>query len=185
MLLETECTGTSKGSLMKVYVSNINPGNEALKFIDARLLDDGYRGNWSSQHNRYTMEKVVKILRLFDKYAPDKSRMAIRTTDLSKRPENTPDEGIYAQFCNDCKLAVRIGTQDAMRKNLFVDLHRMGLIVRYDATQIQTDPFSRQRVKFASLSDQGIKLIKAEIFQQYYIFPKESIDFSAGILVFC
>ena len=173
MLLETECTGTSKGSLMKVYVSNINPGNEALKFIDARLLDDGYRGNWSSQHNRYTMEKVVKILRLFDKYAPDKRRMAIRTTDLSKRPENTPDERIYAQFCNDCKLAVGIGTQDAMRKNIFVDLHRMGLIVRYDAARYPIDPLARRKVKYVSLSDQGMKLIKAgKIEVEFFIFSK-------------
>lgn len=158
--------------MSRKYVTNINPGNKALEFIDDRLSDDKYRGNCPSQHNRYTMEKVVEILRLFDKYAPDKSLMAIRTTDLSKRPENTPEERTYAQFCDEVKQVVGIGTQDAMRKNIFVDLHRMGLIRRYDAKENPTDPFSGQRVKFVSLSDQGIKLIKAEIFRQYYIFSK-------------
>ena len=159
--------------MIEVYVRNINPGNQALEFIDARLSDDGYRGNWSSQHNRYTMEKVVKILRLFDQYAPDKSLMAIRTTDLSKRPENTPEERIYAQFCNDCKLAVGIGTQDAMRKNIFVDLHRMGLIVRYDVARHSIDSFARQKVKYVSLSKLGIRLIEARsIEDRFYIFSK-------------
>ena len=119
------------------------------------------------------MEKVVKILRLFDKYAPNKSLMAIRTTDLSKRPENTPEERRYAQFCDDAKQEVGIGTQDAMRKNIFVDLHRMGLIVRYDAKENPTDPFSKQRVKFVSLSDQGMKLIAVgKIEDEFFIFSK-------------
>ena len=159
--------------MSRKYVTNINPGNKALEFIDARLSDDSYRGNWSSQHNRYTMEKVVKILRLFDKYAPDKSLMAIRTTDISKRPENTPEERSYAQFCDEAKQEVGIGTQDAMRKNIFVDLHRMGLIRRYDAKENPTDPFSRQKVKFVSLSDQGMKLIEAgKIEDEFFIFSK-------------
>ncbi len=153
------------------YVRNINPGNDALEFIDARLQDDKYRGNWSSQHNRYTRDKIVTILRLLDKYAPNKSIMPIRTTDLSKRPMNLPEEETFARFCNEAKTAVGIGTQDAMRKNLFVDFHRMGLIVRYSPRKIPTDPLSGQRVKFVSLSDQGIRLIEAEaIDEQFYIF---------------
>lgn len=51
---------------------------------------------------------------------------------VQARPHNTEEEGIYAEFCNEAKNLVEIGTQDAMRKNLFVDLHRMGLIERYD-----------------------------------------------------
>ncbi len=159
--------------MSKGYVSSINPGNVALRFIDERLLDDYYRGDISSQHNRYTMRKVAAILAIFDKYAPNKGLMAVRTTDISKRPGNTPEEAIFAQFCDECKLAVGIGTQDAMRKNLFVDFHRMGLIVRYGPSEIPTDPLSSQRVKYASLSDQGLRLIQAEaIDEQFYIFSR-------------
>ncbi len=60
-----------------------------------------------------------------------------------------------------------------MRKNLFVDLHRMGLIERYNKHKEPTDPFSRQNVKYVSLSNQGLKLIKAKnILDKYFIFSK-------------
>lgn len=156
---------------MRQYVSNISPGNDALEFIDRRLADDSYRGSSSSQHNRFSMHKVVTILRLLDKYAPNHSLMRIRTTDLSKRPQNTPDEAAYAMFCNEAKLAVGSGTQDAMRKNHFPDWHRMGLIERYGHNQAPTDPFSQQGVKYVALSGQGMRLIAADgIDEQYYIY---------------
>ncbi len=60
-----------------------------------------------------------------------------------------------------------------MRKNLFVDIHRMGLIVRYDKNNIPIDPFSSQSIKYVSISKQGLKLIKAKnILDQYFIFSK-------------
>lgn len=156
---------------MRKYVSNINPGNAALEFIDCRLADDKYRGNWSSQHNRFSMHKVITILQLLDKYAPNHSLMQIRTTDLSKRPQNTPDEAAYAMYCNEAKQAAGSGTQDAMRKNHFPDWHRMGLIERYGHDQIPTDPFTKQRVKYVALTGQGMRLIEADgIDEQYYIY---------------
>ena len=156
---------------MRDYVTNINPGNEALKFIDKRLTDNNYRGNWSSQHNRFTRDEAREILKLLHKYAPSKSLMRIRTTDISKRPENLPEEATYARFCDEARATVGKGTQDAMRKNLFPDFHRMGLIVRYDIQKNPTDPFSRQRIKYASLSDQGLRLVQADaIDEQHYIF---------------
>ena len=156
---------------MRRYVSNIDPGNEALDFIDRRLADDQYRGEWSSQHNRYTRDEVVTILSLLDEYAPDMSWMQIRTTDLSKRPRNLPGEEDFARFCREVKARIGKGTQDAMRKNLFVDFHRMGLIVRYGQDGMPTDPFRQQRVKFVSLSEQGLRLVQADtIDEQFYIF---------------
>ncbi len=156
---------------MRQYVSNINPGNAALEFIDRRLADDKYRGNWSSQHNRFSMHKVITILQLLDKYAPNHSLMQIRTTDLSNRPQNTPDEAAYAMYCNEAKQAAASGTQVAMRKNHFPDWHRMGLIERYGHDRIPTDPFSKQRVKYVALTGQGMRLIEADgIDEQYYIY---------------
>lgn len=158
---------------MTNIVSNINHGNKSLEFIDSRILDDKYRGSWSSQHNRYTMEKIVTILTLFNKYAQNKGLMVIRTADISKRPNNTAEEQTYAQFCNEAKAQAGIGTQDAMRKNLFVDLHRMGLIERYDKNKVPTDPLSKQSVKYVSLTDQGLKLIEAKtLLDKFFIFSK-------------
>jgi len=161
-------------------VNNINPGNKALEFIDFRVQAEKYRGAYSSQHNRYVMNQVINILNLLNKYTPNQGLMTIRTTDLSKRPQNIDDEALYAKFCNEAKEETKgitskkgIGTQDAMRKNLFPDLHRMGLIIRYDEDKHPTDPFSRQNVKYVSLSSQGLKMIKAgNIKDRYFIFSK-------------
>ncbi len=154
-------------------VIKINPGNKALEFIDSRISDEKYRGVPSSEHNRYDMIKIVSILELLNKYAPNQQLMSIRTTDVSKRPENESKEYVYAKFCNETKQKTGIGTQDAMRKNLFVDLHRMNFIIRYDKNKQQTDPFSKQQVKFVSISKQGLKLIKAKnLLDKYFIFSK-------------
>ncbi len=154
-------------------VNNISLGNNALEFIDARIRDEKYRGAPSSEHNRYVMTQIIDILTLLNKYAPNQSLMPIRTVDISKRPENISDEFIYAQFCNEAKQKAGIGTQDAMRKNLFVDLHRMGLIIRYDKDKQVTDSFSKQKIKFVSISDQGLRLIRSKtILDKYFIFSK-------------
>jgi hypothetical protein len=68
----------------------ICPGNKAIEFIAERITDDNYRGDKSSQHNRYKMDDVICILTLFNKCAPCGKAMIIRTTDISKRPNNTP-----------------------------------------------------------------------------------------------
>lgn len=79
---------------MKNYVSNINIGNSSLKFIDERLQSENYRGIHLSQHNRYDLPKLMEILTLLNKYAPNQSLMQIRTTDISKRPQNIPEETV-------------------------------------------------------------------------------------------
>lgn len=73
----------------------------------------------------------------------------------------------------NAKNKVGIGTQDAMRKNLFVDIHRMGLIERYDRYKNPIEPFSRQSVKYVSISKQGLKLVREKnVLNQYFIFSK-------------
>lgn len=155
-----------------MYVSQIQPSNKALEFIDKRILDDNYRGTESSQHNRYDMAEIYDILSIMDKYSPNKALMRIRDTDLSKRPQNTPDEAIYARFCENVKAKVGKGTQDSIRKNIFVDIHRMGLIDRYDGDKRKLDAFDGGSVKYVSLSDDGMKFIKSSLLNRAYIFTK-------------
>jgi len=155
-----------------MYVSQIQPSNKALEFIDKRLLDNNYRGTESSQHNRYDMAEIYDILTIMDRYSPNKELMRIRDTDLSKRPQNTPDEATYANFCEKVKVKVGKGTQDSIRKNIFVDIHRMGLIKRYDGDKKKLDAFDGGSVKYVSLSDDGIKFIKSSLLNRAYIFTK-------------
>ena len=164
-----------------MQITNINPGNQALKFIDYRIDNNKYRGSHFSQHNRYSMEQINTILTLLDKYSPNKSLMVIRNTDISKRPENNLDEFDYALFCNEAKKESGIGTQDAMRKNIFVDLHRMGLIERYNKEKNSTNPYSKNRVRYVSLSDLGIKLIKEKsMLNRYFIYSKAIDELLGG-----
>lgn len=155
-----------------MYVGSIQPGNEALKFIDRRLLDDKYRGDESSQHNRYDMLEVFNILNILNKFAPQKTLICIRDTDLSKRPENTPDEIKYALFCDEVKKVVGKGTQDSIRKNLFVDFHRMGLIERYNGNKEKLDAFSGTGVKYVSLTDDGTKFVNSTLLNRAFMFTK-------------
>ena len=121
------------------YVSALRP-NSALSFIDKRVNDVNYRGDASSEHNRYDMDEIYKTLVLLNKYAPNEQLMRIRDTDLKKRPENTPEEYNYAKFCENVAASVGKGTQDSIRKNIFVDLNRMGLINRFDINKKVMNP---------------------------------------------
>jgi hypothetical protein len=158
----------------------ISPGNTALEFLDKRIADDNYRGDVSSQHNRYTRDDVIAILKLIDKYTPNSALMKIRTTDIGKRPANHPDERTFALFCTDVVSIMSKGSQDAMRKNFFVDFHRMGFINRHDRNGKLIAPYKRSRVMFVSLTKQGKKLINAtDIEEQLFIFAK-GLDLMLG-----
>jgi len=160
----------------------ISPGNEAIEFIIRRIANDKYRGNVSIQHTVYDMNKIVLLLKTLDRFAPNKQLIKIRTEDLSKRPINTPDEIVYANFVNDFSRQVDNDTQDTIRKNIFPDLHRMGLIDRYDKNKIKTDPYRQTPIAYVSITDQGLKLIKANPLDQRFIWSK-SLDLILGGLV--
>ena len=156
-----------------MITERVSYGNKALQFIDKRIADNNYRGDKSSQHNRYTMDKIHTILTLLDSYAPAKSLMRIRDTDISKRPENTPEEYQYAEFCEQAKVKCGIGTQDAMRKNLFVDLHRMGFIDRFGEDKKAIDPYVGSSIKYVALTDEGLRFVRASnVLDRYFMFSK-------------
>lgn len=164
---------------MMNYVSSLRPNN-SLSFIDKRINDINYRGNISSEHNRYDMDEIYKTLVLLDKYAPNNELMRIRDTDLSKRPENTQEEYNYAIFCEQVAASVGKGTQDSIRKNIFVDLHRMGLINRYDTNKNIILPYERKSTKYISLTSEGLKFIKeTNLLNRAFIFTR-AIDTLLG-----
>ncbi len=157
---------------MSGYVSDIQPGNEALEYIDFRIMDDNYRGVESSEHNRYDMREIYDTLSILNKFAPNHSLMRIRDTDLSKRPKNNSDEITYARFCEEVKKTVGKGTQDSIRKNIFVDIHRMGLINRYDGNKNMIGPYDGGSVKYVSLSKDGLRFIESDLLNRSFIFTK-------------
>lgn len=160
----------------------INPGNKAVEFIKKRVADDKYRGSLSIQHTVYDLDKIVLLLKTLNKFAPNKQLLRIRTADLSKRPSNTPEEIKYASFVNAFSRLNNSDTQDTIRKNIFPDLHRMGLIHRYDKNKELINPYKQASVVYVSLADQGLKLIHADTLDQRFIWSK-SLDQVLGGLI--
>lgn len=168
--------------MIKLNIESIAPGNKAISFIAKRVQDDDYRGSISSQHNRYTLDQAIIILTKLSKYAPSLSLLRIRTTDLSKRPKNLPEEETFANLCDDVKGEIGIGTQDALRKNIFVDFHRMGIINRYNKRMELIDPYARENIFYVSLSKLGEELINATPQDQQFIFSRAINNFLPGYI---
>lgn len=151
----------------------VSPTNDALRFLRRRLVSDKYRGAHYSQHNRYVMSDVRKILCALNQHASDDGLLAIRTTDISKRPILNHDEIPYSNFCDDVRRSIKKGSQDAMRKNYFPDFHRMGLINRYDKRRNLVEPLAQRKcIKYVSVTPLGKKLIDSNELDAYYIYSK-------------
>jgi len=133
---------------MKIELEKFAPGNDALQYLEKRVADPNYRGDVSSQHNRWTFDDLIFILGKMNKYIGNQGFLKMRTTDKSKRAQNTLDEFDYAKFCEEVIKGKGKGSQDAMRKNYFPDWHRCGWINRYDKnrTEVLCQNF-RRRVK--------------------------------------
>lgn len=153
-------------------ISQIDPSKECLKFLAKRLQSKDYRGIQISQHNRYTKKEILVILQ--EIYALVGSNlMQIRTTDLSKRPQNVGGEELYAQLTHNISLKLSRCTQDSLRKNIFVDMHRMGLISRFNAKKQELSPFANGTKKFISLTKLGLALLQEKsLFTQNLLFTR-------------
>jgi len=153
-------------------ILKISPNNESLKFLEYRISFNSYRGIHKTQHQRYNLNDINTILKLLDKYAPNQSKLKIRTTDLKIRPHVLPDEVNYATFCDEVKKTIGKATQDAMRKNIGPDFHRMGLIIRYGKKGTETDPWKRRTITHFALSDLGKKFLNADMASKSFILSK-------------
>ncbi len=141
-----------------------------MKFLANRIKSSDYRGLHLSQHNRYDQNKIKIIIQaIFNEVGED--FLQIRTTDMSKRPSNIIGEEAYAKVVdNICKSEIAQDnsgkknqvTQDSLRKNLFVDMHRMGLIERYNKNKEPTNPYIQSNIKYISLTPLAIEFLNAQ-----------------------
>lgn len=152
---------------------SIDPSKNCLKFLASRVLSDNYRGMQISQHNRYTADDLIVLLENIYKLVGN-SKMVIRTTDLSKRSYNLPEEYIYAEYVNKVSSILGRCTQDSVRKNLFVDLHRMGLIDRYNDYGEKIYPYEKSKIKYVSITEEGKEFIdnKNNLFTKNRLYTK-------------
>lgn len=142
----------------RAELCSLDPSKACFTFLAERIGEAGYRGIQCSQHNRYNLDVVCTILgELYQ--AAGTEKLIIRTTDLKKRPGNLPEEAAYARYVS--ALSAKLGrcTQDSVRKNLFVDLHRMGLLERFDTKGRSMGPYEKGTKKYVRLSPLGLELI--------------------------
>lgn len=167
---------------MGLNLQEVCPYRKSLKFLEERIACDNYRGNQVSQHNRYDINVVKKMLQQMYEVV-GKDFMQIRDTDLSKRPYNIEGEEKYAKYTNLVNKATGRGTQDSIRKNLFVDFARMGFINRYDKNKNLVALYGKQSTKYVCLSDLGRELISNKtIFEQYMLYTRGIDNLFKGLL---
>jgi len=154
----------------------LDPSKKCLQFLAKRVLSDDYRGIHLSQHFRYDMDDILVVLKAIYKNK-GMDLLHIRTTDISKRPYNTENEIDYARVVNEINKTRGKIKQDSLRKNIFPDMHRMGLIARYDKNKEYIEPYERKSVVYVSLTYIGKMLASDDLsyFKKYNIY-KECIN---------
>ncbi|MDY5557360.1 restriction endonuclease subunit R [Helicobacter sp.] len=153
-------------------ILKIDESKECIKFLVKRVQSENYRGVQISQHNRYEQKEILIILQEIYNLCGE-NYLQIRTTDLSKRPQNINGEEIYAKLTHN--IASKIGrcTQDSLRKNIFVDMHRMGLINRFNAKKKALSPFENGMKKYIALTPLAIELLSAkDIFTRNILYTR-------------
>ncbi len=155
-------------------ILDIDQHNNFLKYIVERIQKDTYRGVHISQHNRYDLDYVIKLIESIYKFA-ENDFFEIPRGDYSEREKtkkyDIQNYPIFKNIVDEIKKHEGKGSYNSIKKNFFVDFHRMGIIKRYDKNFNQTDPFKRQIVYHAKLSNRAIKLLNAEtIFEKYRFF---------------
>ncbi len=157
----------------------IDPKNRFIKYIHERIQRDDYRGWRSSQHNRYDMDDVIIILeKIFDVVGTGLLHIPLGD---HKNKSLSSEYSDYDKFVNLVSSAMRSkknakkekGTIDSLKKNFFVDFHRMGLIHRFNKKKEEIDPWGRSHVHYVSLTSTGLEFVKNEdISNRFYILTR-------------
>jgi len=126
-----------------------------------------YRGIHISQHNRYDLEYIIKLLSIIYKVAKDEF-FEIPAGDYSNRTGKKDycinDYPQYKEIVDKIKLLTGKGTYNSIKKNFFVDLEKMGLIYR------TTDK------KYARLTPDAVNLIKLYNNKEIRVLTKKFTD---------
>jgi hypothetical protein len=146
------------------------PTSELIDFFVNRMFDNHYRGIHLSQHNRYLIDDVYNILKELNKYG----KMEILIGDDNGVYSTTIND--YKQFVDDVNKINGKGTLNSVKKTLFPDFHRMGLIKRYNEKGEEIDPYSRTTIKFVQIDKLGIKMINSQTTKDKYFCYLQAIQ---------
>lgn len=138
-------------------ILTIEKDNLFLRYIVDRLKDDKYRGWHVSQHNRYDMYDIEKILQaIFDTVG--KNYFAIPPGDYKQDCVLPNEYHSYREILSKIKSDMGRGTINSLKKNFFPDIKRMGFLVR---NKIHLNGTSKQ-VWHGKLTPEAIEFIQAK-----------------------
>ena len=154
---------------------DIEKDNKFLKYIVCRVQREDYRGVHVSQHNRYDIDKLEKILKIIYKVA-GKNSFSVPSGDIGnkekkKLKEMRNEHPEFNEIYERLKSSKILDGPNPLKKNLFVDFSRAGFLEKFDKKGHRLDPFRRTHTKTIRLSAEGISLLKANtLFEKYKIF---------------
>jgi hypothetical protein len=151
-------------------IKNIDPDNKFINYIIKRIQVNNYRGIHVSQHNRYDLEYLKNIIQsIYDTVGSDVFEVPrgdykhdFTDDDLKSKFKD------YKNIVDNLKKNTDKGTYNSLKKNLFVDMNRAGLLLRYDKNMNVIS--GKKGVFYAKLSDTAIRFLNANIIEQYRIF---------------
>ena len=151
---------------------------DLIDYFVNRLTDNNYRGNHISQHNRFDRKKVECIL---DELSKKGKIEILQGDDKGNYPQSVSE---YINFVENINKKIGNGTPNSIKKNLFPDFHRMGLIKRYDKNQNETNAYRTKSVKYVEISELGKKLIDSKTEQKHknFIFMQAINRLSNGLI---
>lgn len=160
------------GKLQEIL--DIDSNNVFLRYIVKRLQKDDYRGIHISQHNRYDLKFVIDFLNTI-KREVNGDLFEIPRGDYSERNNvkkyDIEDYPKFKAITDKLNSSVGRTTYNSLKKNFFVDFHRMGLITRYNQNKEPTNPCKRTTIHYVSLTDDANKLLNSSsIAEKHRVF---------------
>jgi len=160
-----------------IKIIAIEPQNLFLQYITKRIQREDYRGIHISQHNRYDLERLIKILQgVFSTVGMERFRIPLGDDDGTR----IPSCGRYYSMVEQVKRNSGIGTINSLKKNFFVDFQRMGLLKRFDIHGYQLVGTEKGQVYYGQLTERASKLIHTTLIERYKIFTDALDDLFAN-----
>jgi len=152
----------------------IHPGNIFLEYIVDRIQDDDYRGVHISQHNRYDLDRLTKILNgIYEIVGDDYFRVPLGDDIDGYRYTDCKE---YYKIVDNVSAKIGMGTINSLKKNFFVDFQRLGFLDRFDKELKVIPNDKRAHIYWARLTTIAIKFIKSGSLTEKYRVFTDAID---------
>lgn len=156
----------------KTKLLGIQPALECLKFLAWRVKKDDYRGTHKLQHYRWNKEYIKIVL----KHLPKDKKLYHTQGDITDGYIYKSDEVEFCEYLakvNKELNATENGniTDMVMRKIIFVNLQRMGLVDRFNKNGILCDPDKKAQYRYVQITQKGLEILNAKnIFEEIKYF---------------